>query len=113
MELLQPSVKFTSVHPYQATNLIVGHTISEPSFIQRLLPHGAVLGLFRKAHPIPKSRRPGPIAFDINLSAFEKLAGEGTYIGYENPEPSKNSGSVYLKDEQGEHMIPISHIKKK
>jgi hypothetical protein len=70
-------------------------------------------GLQEAIIPIPKSRRPRPIAFDINLSAFEKLAGEGTYIGYENPDPSKDSGSVYLKDEQGEHMIPITHIKKK
>lgn len=56
--------------------------------------------------PIPKSYRPRPISFLINLSAFAKLVKEGTFIGYENPKATgKSQGRLYLSDQRGEHAI--------
>jgi len=59
----------------------------------------------------PHSRQ--PISFGINLFDFERLIRRGTYLGFENPDsPGKDYGFLYLKDRQGEHLIPIFYIHK-
>jgi hypothetical protein len=99
LELIK--LMFKTTMDFQTGRAIISITIGKNLSVY----HGPHVTRIR----LPKSVRPHPISFSANFFSFAKLVTRETIIGYGNPDSAKGTkGRVYLRDQQGEHVVGIA-----